>query len=187
MVTPNWKKSEDLGVIIADKGMIDDHMPTRVMDTLRTYHKKVSVETSLLFSRERVKERRDGQMATTIRNKIEQREIQLEVPPTIRADSACRDEVDGGERSDVEDHGTDNGGHTAIDIEMMEMREPVDNVSLVEEPIEMAETVDTLVGQGNGHVHDTHRHESTATESVLVVERYGNEYSELNPDMGTQL
>ena len=34
-----WKKGEDLRVILADRGVFKDHMPTHVITTLRAYHK----------------------------------------------------------------------------------------------------------------------------------------------------
>ena len=68
-------KSEDLGV---DKGMVEDHMPTPVISTLRSFHREVSGETSEVFTKERVKNRRIEIMANEIRIKIEQRDIQLE-------------------------------------------------------------------------------------------------------------
>ena len=70
-------RGEDLGVIIADRGMMDDHMPTRVMDVLGAYHRQISTETSMVFTRERVSQERRSKMTGTIRDRIEQREMQM--------------------------------------------------------------------------------------------------------------
>ena len=62
-------ESEDLGVIIADRGMIEDHMPTRVLEVLRTYHKQVSVN----FTKQRVQAEREEIRLENIRNLIDKR------------------------------------------------------------------------------------------------------------------
>ena len=79
-ITTSWMKSEDLGIIIADKGMVEDHMPTHIINTLREYHKEVSGEIRKVFTNLewRVESRRIEMMANEIKTKIEQRDIQLE-------------------------------------------------------------------------------------------------------------
>ena len=72
-VTPEWMKSEDLGVVIADRGMIEDHMPTRVMEVLQTYHRELSCETSLVFTEDRVTSERKKMREEVTRNLIEKR------------------------------------------------------------------------------------------------------------------
>lgn len=89
-------KSEDLGVILADRGMFEDHMPTQVLNTLRAYHKEVSSENREQLTKELVEQRRKNQMSNEIRNFIEKRDIQLE-RGNIQADSTAGiEEVDGG-------------------------------------------------------------------------------------------
>lgn len=195
-------RSEDLGVIVADKGMVDDHMPTHVMDTLRAYHKYASTETSTSgrFTRERVENLRDKELMTTIRNKIEQREIELEGPYDLRADSMGWDEVDGEEETQVnrtlEAEGEEQGMDTAVDIEG---NRPVHDGSWREEPlaedmVDDGETAESLAGHGEGgegsDLTDGARAlagDPTEAENVLVVERYDqNEYFELH-SVGTTL
>ena len=190
--TTSWMKSEDLGVIIADKGMIDHHMPTHVIDTLRAYHKHVSVETSELFTREWVDNQRNEQLMTTIRDKIEKREIQLEE----RADGMGSDEVDGGQAQvdgilEVEE--VEQGWETAVDIEGRgvcdgsRVREPLGDGSLAGDMTDVADIPETLAGHGGSSdlVGGARvlAGEATDTETVLVVERYqndDNEYFELH-------
>ena len=72
-VTPEWMKSEGLGVIVADRGMIEDHMPTRVMEVLRSYHKDVSIQTSLTFTKDCVEDERKRVRQLDIRDLIQDR------------------------------------------------------------------------------------------------------------------
>lgn len=98
-----WLKGEDLGVILADRGMFEDHMPTNVISTLKAYHKQVTVSSKdrEQLTNERVEHRRRNKMFNEIRSLIEQRDIfQLE-RGSIRADSIGSEDVDGAE--DVDD------------------------------------------------------------------------------------
>ena len=107
-------------MILVDRGMIEDHMPNRVMDILRAYHKQISVETSLVFTRGRVAQERHAKMTDTIRNMIEQRVVQV-----MRVSSdCCEDEPDGAAEEVDGDECSD---------EVVESVERSDNVSITME------------------------------------------------------
>lgn len=115
-----WLKGEDLGVILADRGMFEDHMPTNVISTLRAYHKEVSSRNKEQLTNERVEQTRKHSMSNEIKNLIDLRDIQLE-RGTIEADSTGPDEVDGGD-----DGKEDNKISVSEKVEGVDSREEVD-------------------------------------------------------------
>lgn len=133
-------KSEDLGVIIADRGMLEDHMPTRVMDALKAYHREVTSENREWFTEERIKDRRKKMRFFENRNDMELRDTDQLVQGCVEADSTGFDEVDGaGENVD---------GREDVDCEnsMAEVNDEV-NVYDKEEVVEVCgrEKVDSML------------------------------------------
>ena len=128
-VTPEWMNSEDLGVIIADRGMIEDHMPTRVMEVLQTYHRDVSDQTSLFFTREVVEAERRKMIYSDIRNLIQNRSHYV-LPPRGRIES------EGGHRHEEVGEDQIDGVLEGIEEEdeaFEEVDGPAESVEAVEE------------------------------------------------------
>ena len=137
-VTPEWLKSEDLGVIVADRGMIEDHMPTRVMEVLRSYHKDVSIQTSLTFTKDCVEDERKRVRQLDIRDLIQDR-IPYEQP--MRRGSI------------VSDHGRGRG---YLDKDFDEPDGAVEETDgAVEEPEGAVEEPDGAVEETDGAVEET--------------------------------
>ena len=171
-------KGEDLGVIIADKGMLEDHMPTHVISTLRAYHREVSGELSEDL-RKRMKNGRSDMMANDeIRNKIEQRDIRLE-RGHVQADS--RDDIHVG-WEDVD--GVANEDFNDME-EVVNQSKDTDRHS----EFDVGETFEEVDGgegfDGGVSVSEAGPHANVEDESginrVLVVESYEGGYSELQP------
>lgn len=157
-----WLKGEDLGVILADRGMFEDHMPTNVINTLRAYHKEVSSRNKEQLTNERVEKTRKDSMHNEIRNLIDLRDIQLE-RGTIEADSTGPDEVDGGD-----DGKEDSKISVSEKVEGFDSREEVDGS-------QKANGIDRL-----------HLADSTEEAGVIVIESRGEERS-IEVKMDTQI
>ena len=176
-------KSEDLGVILADHGMIDDHMPAHVIDVLRVYHRDISFETSEIFTKEGVKARRTSLMTSTIRNKIEQRCIQLESKYILRVDSGDveSDEVDGEATEEVD------GAVEVEDAKTCALRRDV-TIDIEGDSVDLEETVTheghnaTCYSDDEASMDEARlsvvMEDNISRESVVVVERYDEEYFE---------
>ena len=207
-VTPEWIHSEDLGVIIADRGMIEDHMPTRVMEVLRTYHREVSVQTGLVFTKDVVSaERRKTASGSAtmlerrkttndeIRNLIQKRSY-FDLPVRGRLDSdgkswrramqAGEDEPDGAVEGIDEENDErvrvmmDGPVESSAEDELLPSSPDTANRLYKGTAIDIEENQLTHAEQQNELIASNDRDDPEEIE--LTVERYGGEgYTELAP------
>ncbi|CAI8058323.1 Diacylglycerol lipase-alpha [Geodia barretti] len=194
-VTPEWIHSEDLGVIIADRGMIEDHMPTRVMEVLRTYHREVSVQTGLVFTKDVVSAERRKTTNDEIRNLIQKRSY-FDLPVRGRLDSdgkswrramqAGEDEPDGAVEGIDEENDErvrvmmDEPVESSAEDELLPSSPDTANRLYKGTAIDIEENQLTHAEQQNELIASNDRDDPEEIE--LTVERYGGEgYTELAP------
>ena len=214
-VESEWIKSEDLGVIIADRGMIEDHMPTRVMEVLHTHHRDVSTLTALVFTKNIVEEERERVRQQDIRDQIQNR-VLYEQP--IRRGSICsdgrgkgddepdfggEDEVDGTVKEaddankDEEETVFDATDRGSCEDTTASEEDEIHSVQPEREPmLERSTAIDiegdedcAFVDQQNGFIAPEGIIASDGRvgpeETEMEVEMYGSGYTELSPAHNT--
>ena len=73
----SWMRSEDLGVIVADRGILEDHLPTRVIQTLKACRRQVLASMDKPHSEEEMDRTRLELRHYTTHSLIEGRDIQF--------------------------------------------------------------------------------------------------------------
>ena len=175
--------------------MIEDHMPTRVMEVLRTYHREVSVQTGLVFTKDVVSAERRKTTNDEIRNLIQKRSY-FDLPGRGRLDSdgkswrramqAGEDEPDGAVEGIDEENDErvrvmmDEPVESSAEDELLPSSSDTANRLYKGTAIDIEETQLTHAEQQNELIASNDRDDPEEIE--LTVERYGGEgYTELAP------